>query len=160
MVFTFFALPFALVAQLKSQVSPSVVLPSVTAYALDRVKVTLPADFAAPLNLLILSFQRDQQSAVDGWVPVVARINGANVKVQPWSLPISPRENILYRWWLNASLRGSLAPGQPRHFTVPLYIDKAQVPSVPTGTLRATDRPPADRSGGTRPLARGGTGDR
>jgi len=146
LVFTFFALPFALVAQLKSQVSPSLVLPSVTAYALDRVKVTLPGDFAAPLNLLILSFQRDQQSAVDGWVPVVARINGANVKVQPWSLPISPRENILYRWWLNASLRGSLAPGQPRHFTVPLYIDKAQflrslqVPSEQQIVLLLTDR--------------------
>jgi hypothetical protein len=126
LAFTLFTLPCGLVAHLNSQVSSPVVLPSVTAYALDRGKVTLPADFATPLNLLILSFQRDQQSAVDGWVPVVAQVNGAHPRVQLWSLLISPRANFLYRWWLNASLRGSLAADQPRHFTVPLYVDKTQ----------------------------------
>ena len=56
------------------------VLPPVTAYALDRAKVTLPADFAAPLNLLILSFQRDQQSVVEGWLPVLTPgLQGANL---------------------------------------------------------------------------------
>ena len=107
-----------------SQFSPSAVLPPVTAYALDRAKVTLPADFAAPLNLLILSFQRDQQSVVDGWLPVLTP--DAAPGVQTWLLPISPRENVLYRWWLNASLRSSLPASQPRHYTVPLYVDKAQ----------------------------------
>src|ERR1700679_91875 len=115
LAFTLFTLPFALGAQTNSQASSPLVLPSVTAYALDRVKVTLPADFAAPLNLLILSFQRYQQPAVDGWVPVVTQINGTNIRVQPWLLPVGPRENILYRWWLNASLRGSLAASLPRH---------------------------------------------
>jgi hypothetical protein len=146
LAFTLFTVPCALGAQLNSQVSSPVVLPSVTAYALDRVKVTLPAEFAAPLNLLILSFQRDQQSAVDGWVPVVAQINATNVRVQPWLLPVGPRENILYRWWLNASLRGSLAASQPRHYTVPLYVDKAgflrslQVPSEQQIVLLLTDK--------------------
>jgi hypothetical protein len=146
LAFTLFTVPCALGAQLNSQVSSPIVLPSVTAYALDRVKVTLPAEFAAPLNLLILSFQRDQQSAVDGWVPVVAQINATNVRVQPWLLPVGPRENILYRWWLNASLRGSLAASQPRHYTVPLYVDKAgflrslQVPSEQQIVLLLTDK--------------------
>jgi hypothetical protein len=146
LAFTLFTLPCALVAQLNSQVSSPVVLPSVTAYALDRAKVTLPADFAAPLNLLVLSFQRDQQPAVDGWVPVVAGINGANVRLQPWLLPVGPRENILYRWWLNASLRGSLAASQPRHYTVPLYVDKVaflrslRVPSEQQIVVLVTDR--------------------
>ena len=101
--------------------NPSAVLPSVTAYALDRGKVTLPADFRAPLNMLILSFQRDQQSAVDGWFAVLA---AAAPGVQTWLLPISTRENVLYRWWLNASLRGSQPASQPRHYTVPLYVNK------------------------------------
>ena len=123
LAFTLFALPCALAAP-QNQSPPAAILPPVTAYALDRAKVTLPADFTAPLNLLILSFQRDQQSAVDGWVPVVAQINATNVRVQPWLLPVGPRENILYRWWLNASLRGSQAASQPRRYTVPLYVDK------------------------------------
>jgi hypothetical protein len=122
LAFTLFALPCAWAAPQNSQTPPAAVLPAVTAYALDRAKVTLPADFAAPLNLLILSFQRDQQSVVEGWLPVLTP--GSNV--QTWVLPISPRENSLYRWWLNASLRGSLPPTQERRYTVPLYVDKAQ----------------------------------
>jgi hypothetical protein len=46
--------------------------------------------------------------------------------VQTWLLPVSGSENGLYRWWFNASLRGSLPPAQPRRYTVPLYVNKAQ----------------------------------
>ena len=106
------------------QASSPAVLPRVTAYTLDKVKATLPADFAAPLNLLILSFQRDQQPAVESWLPLSG--SGAAPKVQVWLLPVSPRENGLYRWWLNASLRSSLPPTLPRRYTVPLYVNKPE----------------------------------
>jgi hypothetical protein len=122
LAFTFFALPCALAASQSPQTSPAGVLPPVTAYALDRAKVTLPADFAAPLNLLILAFQRDQQSVVDGWL----RMLPPGAAMQTWVLPISPPANGLYRWWLNASLRSSLPSSQPRRYTVPLYVDKAR----------------------------------
>jgi hypothetical protein len=121
---TLVTVPYALAAPQNSQISASASLPSVTAYALDRAKVTLPADFAAPLNLLILSFQRDQQSIVDGWLPVLTP--DAAPGVQTWLLPVSTPENILYRWWLNSSLRSSLPASQPRRYTVPLYVNKAQ----------------------------------
>jgi hypothetical protein len=121
LVFALFALPCAVAASQISQTSQTAVLPPVTAYALDRAKVTLPANFAAPLNLLVLSFQRDQQSQVDGWLPAITAPT-----VQTWWLFISPRENGLYRWWLNASLRGSLLPSQSRRYTVPLYVNKTQ----------------------------------
>ena len=122
--FILFTVPCALAAPQNSPVSSPAVLPRVTAYALDRAKVTLPTDFASPLNLLILSFQRDQQSVVDGWLPQLAA--GAAPSVQPWLLPVSAPENGLYRWWLNASLRGSLPASQPRRYTVPLYVNKVQ----------------------------------
>ena len=115
-------LAFTLFPSFGAVPAPPPVLPPVTAYALDRAKVTLPADFAAPRNILILSFQRDQQSAVDGWFGAL----GTRPGVQTWLLPISQRENMLYRWWLNASLRGSQAPSQPRKYTVPLYVNKAE----------------------------------
>src|ERR1700742_5274911 len=94
LAFTLFALPCALAAP-QNQSPPAAVLPSVTAYTLDRAKVTLPADFTAPLNLLILSFQRDQQPVGDGWLPALTP--GAS-PMQIWLLPISPRANGLYRW--------------------------------------------------------------
>jgi len=144
LVFIVFALPCALAAPQNSQSPSAAVLPSVTAYALSRSKVTLPADFAAPLNLLVLFFQRDQQSVVEGWLPVVP--TGGSPTVQTWVLPISPRANGLYKWWLNASLRGSLPPSQPRRYTVPLYVDKAkflrslQVSSEQEVVLLLTDK--------------------
>jgi hypothetical protein len=121
LAFSLLTVPFALATPQNSQV-PSAALPPVTAYALDKAKVSLPADFATPFNLLILSFQRDQQPVVDGWLPVVP--SGTASRVQTWLLPISQRENSVYRWWLNASLRGSQAASQPRRYTVPLYVDK------------------------------------
>lgn len=124
LAFTLFAIPCALAASQNSPSSSPAALPRVSAYALDRNKVTLPADFTSPLNLLILSFQRDQQSAVDAWVSLFTP--GAFPKVQVWLLPVSARENGLYRWWLNASLRSSLQAYEPRHYAVPLYVDKAQ----------------------------------
>lgn len=121
LVFFLFVLSFAHAAP---QTSLSAVLPDVTAYALDRQKVTLPANFATPLNVLVLYFQRDQQQAVDNWFATVATPDTS--RVQTWLLPISPRQNPLYKWWQNASLRGTQATAEPRHYTVPLYVDEAQ----------------------------------
>jgi len=143
LAFSLLTVPCALATPQNSPVS-SAALPPVTAYALDKAKVTLPADFATPFNLLILSFQRDQQSVVDGWLPVVPPGNGS--RVQTWLLPISQRENGVYRWWLNASLRGSQAASQPRRYTVPLYVDKSkflralQVSSEQDVVVLLTDR--------------------
>jgi hypothetical protein len=132
LAFALLAVSYALGAPPNPQVSSPAALPSVTAYALDRIKVTLPGDFAAPLNLLILSFQRDQQAMVDGWLPELTpdTIPG----VQTWMLPVASRENGLYKWWLNASLRGSLPSSQPRRYTVPVYVNKPQF----LGALRVT----------------------
>jgi hypothetical protein len=144
LAFTLFALPCAVAAPQSSQNPAVAVLPPVTAYALNRAKVTLPTDFDAPLNLLILFFQRDQQPVVEGWLPVLPADHAATVHT--WVLPISPRANGLYKWWLNASLRGSLTPSQPRRYTVPLYVDKAkflgslQVSSEQEVVLLLTDK--------------------
>ena len=109
--------PFAL-----TQVTQPAALPAVSGYALDRTKVALPADFASPLNLLILLFQRDQEPQVDAWAQAVRDVGG----MQVWLMPVSARENGVYRWWLNASFRSNLPAAQPRHFVLPVYVNKPQ----------------------------------
>lgn len=103
------------------------VLPRVTANALDKTKVTLPADFSTPLNLLILSFTRDQQGAAETWLPLATQLADGTPKTRTWVLPISPWEDNIYKWWLNSSMRGSLPRGQSPHYTVPLYVNKSQL---------------------------------
>ena len=115
---TVFLSPFAF-----TQVSQAV-LPSVTGNALDRTKVSLPTDFAVPMNLLILLFQRDQEPVVDAWTQALP--GGSLPGVQVWLMPVSARENGVYRWWLNASYRSSLPASQPRHYVLPVYVNKSQ----------------------------------
>ena len=104
----------------------AVSFPVVTADSLDNAKVSLPRDFAKPLNLVVLSFARDQQQAVESWVDAFTKIQSAHPQVQLWVLPVSAREDILYKWWLNSSMRGNLAKDESPHFTVPLYVNKPQ----------------------------------
>jgi hypothetical protein len=89
-------------------------------------------------------FRGPAQPVVDGWLPQLTA--SSTPSVQPWLLLISPQENGLYRWWLNASLRSSLPASQPRRYTVPLYVNKTeflrslQVSSEREVVLLLTDR--------------------
>jgi hypothetical protein len=122
------------------------ILPPVASTALDKTKLNLPRDFTAPLNLLILTFARDQQSAVESWLPVATNIPTAHPQIQTWVLPVAAKENNLYKWWLDSSMRSTLPEQQPRQFTVPLYVDKArflrtlQIPSEKETVILLTDK--------------------
>ena len=119
-------IPLAFRAQQKSPGLSQATFPPVTAEALSKTKWSLPRDFSRPLNLLILSFARDQQAAVETWLPGAIKAQTAQAKVQPWVLPISARQDVLYKWWLNSSLRGGLPADESPRYTVPLYVNKAQ----------------------------------
>lgn len=116
----------ACAAQPDAPTAPQPSLPTVTAYTLGKNRTTLPKDFTAPLNLLILSFERDQQGDVEGWLPSLNAMKSAHPEFQYWVLPIFPPENGLYRWWLNSSLRNSAPDPKILGHTVPLYVNKAR----------------------------------
>jgi hypothetical protein len=120
------------VALLAQQTRPSAqpTFPTVNADSLDNTKVSLPADFTKPLNLLVLSFARDQQDGVETWIDSFKKIEGSHPQVQLWVLPVSSREDVIYKWWLNSSIRGNLAKDESPRFTVPLYVNKPQFRKV------------------------------
>ncbi len=113
-------------AQQQHRPSSPAKLPTTTAEALDKTKWGLPTDFSSPFNLVILSFARDQQSAVETWLPIAAQVQSATAKVQPWVLPVSAQRDVLYKWWLNSSMRGGLPASESARYTVPLYVNKRQ----------------------------------
>jgi len=106
----------------QSPVNP--LLPTVTSYALDKSKVTLPADLAAPLNVLVLYFQPDQVGAAIAWVQGLQSLRAAHPGFQTYVIPVYARENLLYRWWIDASLRSEAPANEDRHTTVPIFVDK------------------------------------
>jgi ATP10 protein len=102
------------------------VFPSVSAYALNKSRVNLPADFAGQSNLLLLSFEQEQQKDVDTWLPLAKDLLKTNPTLRAYMLPVFSRQNFLYRWWENSSLRSGVSEPSWLEFTVPLYLDKTR----------------------------------
>ena len=111
-------------ASMMLDAQPRPTLPPVTAYSLDKVKVTLPDDLAAQHNVLILYFEPDQSAAAVAWSVALQPIKYAHPDMQSYILPVYPRENFLYRWWIGASLRSNATPAQEWRSTIPIFVDK------------------------------------
>jgi hypothetical protein len=99
-------------------------LPTVTSYALDKSKVTLPADLSGTQNVLVLYFQPDQSDAAVAWIKGLEPLHSAHADLQMYILPIYSKENFLYRWWIDASTRSSAPSTQDWHTTIPIFVDK------------------------------------
>lgn len=106
------------------EASPSMTFPVVVSYNLDKNKVTLPGDLQGELNLLLLPFEREQQKDVDSWMPVVKEVATSRPGFRHYLLPVFAKENFLYRWWMNASLRSDLPQNQERQFIIPIYTNR------------------------------------
>lgn len=101
-------------------------LPAVTAYNLAKNKVRLPGDLKGKLNLLVLSFDVSQSPEVDRWLREAQSLEHLHEDLRYYVLPVSGRENDLYRWWENSSMRGNYSDPQEWPWIVPLYVDEKQ----------------------------------
>ncbi len=108
------------------QSAPPTVFPTVSVYNLAKERVTLPADLHGERNLLLLYFKLDQQPDVDGWNALIDPWRAADPSLGAYNCLISPRSNMISRWWQNSSLRSDQKDARRWSTTVPLYVDKTQ----------------------------------
>ena len=100
------------------------VFPTVSFYNLAKARVTLPADLHAENNLLLLYFRLHQQPEVDAWQTAIDQWRNGNPHIGTYTCLVSPRVNIVSRWWQNASLRSALPDARRWSTMLPLYVDK------------------------------------
>jgi hypothetical protein len=100
--------------------------PVVSADALDKQRVTLPAGLEGEVNLLVLSFAPDERNQVETWTAEAQALQHTHVNFRAYRMPVAERENVLFRWWANASLRSDETDPELWHWVVPLYVEKAQ----------------------------------
>jgi hypothetical protein len=100
--------------------------PTMSAEALDKQRVDLPAGLEGQVNLLLLSFARDQANQVDTWTAEAQALQHTNFGFRAYRVPVAERENALFRWWANASLRSDETDPELWHWVVPLYVEKAR----------------------------------
>jgi hypothetical protein len=98
--------------------------PSVTSFALDKQKVTLPEGMEGQTDLLILSFAPEQQNDVNSWLPVAQALQHSNFQFRYYELPIEQRENFVFRWWETSSMRSDQTDPETWHWIVPLFLDR------------------------------------
>jgi hypothetical protein len=104
--------------------SQPAVFPALTTYSLDKTKLNLPSDLAGQLNLLLISFQPEQQTQIDTWMPVAQALQHTNFNFRWYRMPVSGPENFIFRWWENSSMRSDETDPETYPWIVPLYVDK------------------------------------
>jgi hypothetical protein len=98
--------------------------PAIQATSLDGARMNLPANFSGQMNLVIISFAREQQQQVDSWIPAARKIESAHSQFHFYELPTMSRENLLYRWWFDEALRSNTTDKDLRSRILTVYVNK------------------------------------
>lgn len=110
-------------ASQKSAPPEPAVFPPLTSYSLNKTKLNLPGDFAGRLDLLLISFRPEQQPQIDTWMPVAEGLQHTNFDFRWYQMPVSDRENFIFRWWDNSSMRSDETDPERWPWIVPLYVE-------------------------------------
>jgi hypothetical protein len=108
------------------QAQKPAVFPPEISYSLDRSRVQLPGGLEGQIDFLLVSFQPEQQKDIDTWMPLAQALQHTNFNFRWYRLPVSARENFVFRWWQNSSMRSDETDPETWHWIVPLYIDTNQ----------------------------------
>lgn len=101
------------------------IFPSIQAEALDRTDITVPGQLQGAQNLLLLSWARDQGPQLDSWTAVGQALQHTQPSFSMYRMPVNDPENIVFRWWDDASLRAAETDPQLLHYDIPLYTNKS-----------------------------------
>ncbi len=116
---------FAAASQALGGATQTFSFPQITADALDRTTLKLPAQLEGKRNLLLLSWARDQGPQLETWTATAQALQHTDFDFRVYRMLVSAPESTLFRWWDNASLRAAETDPQLLHWEVPLYTDKA-----------------------------------
>ena len=98
--------------------------PNVSGSNLERKRLDLPDDFAGQINIVLVAFQRWQQTEVDTWIPAARQLEARYEGVRYYELPVIQRPNVLGRVFINEGMRAGIPDPVSRARTVTLYLDK------------------------------------
>lgn len=79
---------------------------------------------AGQTDLLIISFAPEQKNEVDSWLPAAQALQHSNFQFRYYELPISGKENFVFRWWETSSMRNDETDPVMWHWIVPLFVDR------------------------------------
>jgi hypothetical protein len=108
-------------------IAQDTIFPTVKARTLNKDKITVPKDFSAARNVLLISFGRDMQEPVDAWDAALTPLRESSDAVQVYNSPLIPNPGALVRGFINGGFRGIYKDKTLRERVVILYIDEDEV---------------------------------
>ncbi len=103
----------------------TVTFPDLSSRDLNRRDVRLPQDFTSAVTLLAIAWVRQDQRAVDTWLPTFAAIEAEHDDVDHVELPVVGDMGRVRRTMLDNVMRGGITDPSTRARTITLYVDTA-----------------------------------
>jgi hypothetical protein len=98
--------------------------PEVEGINLGGEAFVLPRDFEGKLNLIFVAFRREQQLAVNTWLPMATLLEDLHKGLRYYELPVHSCVNPVARWLLNRAMRVGIRYPGSQEKTIALYINK------------------------------------
>ncbi|NKB45284.1 MAG: hypothetical protein GKS03_13510 [Alphaproteobacteria bacterium] len=121
------ALTLAIVSFATPIAAQDTTFPTIKARTLNKDKITVPTDFTAGRNVLLLSFGRDMQESVDAWEAALTPMRESSDAVQVYNAPLIPKPNGIIRGFINGGFRSIYKEDDMRDRVVILYIDEDEI---------------------------------
>ena len=103
------------------------VFPTIKARTLNKDRITVPDDFSAAYNILLVSFGRDMQEPVDAWDAALTPLRENSEQVQVYNTPLIPNPGALVRGFINGGFRGIYRDEALRDRIVILYVKEKEI---------------------------------
>jgi hypothetical protein len=101
--------------------------PPITGETLTGRTLQLPEDFEEPLNLVFVGFRRNQQTAIDSWLPIAADIEASFPDVRYYELPVISRLYAPAKRFIDGGMRAGIPNEDTQERTITTYTDKKTV---------------------------------
>ena len=105
-------------------VNDATTFPTVTGTDLHGDERTFPDYFSSKRTIVVVAFQRWQQSLCDEWYKHIEEYNQANNHSAFFEIPTISKMNTFTRWFIYNGMRGGIKDDKMRSQVVTLHIDK------------------------------------
>lgn len=102
------------------------VFPIVTGSNLDDVEFTLPADFAGEFNLVVITFEQEQQVAAGDWYLPLNELAQADDRLRVYNVAALPDLNVAIRLMITGGLNTAVTDQAMRDVFILLFLEDPQ----------------------------------
>lgn len=100
--------------------------PEVEGKSLAGSHLKLPGDFDGDPTLVLVAFQRHQQSDIDTWIPLSVALTEEYPDLRSYEVPVIPRGYRLVSWFIDGGMRAGIPDPAIRSSTITVYTDKSR----------------------------------